>query len=64
MVGRIAPYQANNVQRSYLRQQRVGERIADAKAKAAADQPSVEVEISPAARQAAEAAAECRDPGG
>ena len=56
MVGRIAPYQANNVQRSYLRQQRVGERIADARAKESAATPSVDVDISAAARKAAEAA--------
>ena len=56
MVGRIAPYQANNVQRSYLRQQRVGERIADVLAKESTDTPSVDVDISTAARKAAEAA--------
>lgn len=53
MVGRIAPYLANNVQQSYLRQQRVGERIAGAKAKA---NPATEVEISDAARRAADEA--------
>jgi hypothetical protein len=46
----------NNVQRSYQRQQRVGERIADAKAKANQDQPIAEVDISAAAQEAAEAA--------
>ena len=56
MVGRIAPYLLNSVQRSYQRQQRVGERIADAKAKANQDQPIVEVDISAAAQEAAEAA--------
>ncbi|MEE9256699.1 MAG: hypothetical protein V3V56_05995 [bacterium] len=56
MVGRIAPYQANNVQRSYLRQQRVGDRIADARAKESTATPSVDVDISAAARKAAEAA--------
>ncbi len=56
MVGRIAPYVANNVQQSYQRQQRVGERIADAKAKANRDLPIAEVDISAAAQQAAEAA--------
>ncbi len=53
MVGRIAPYLANNVQQSYLRQQRVGERIAGAKSKA---NPATQVEISDAARKAAEEA--------
>lgn len=53
MVGRIAPYLANNVQQSYLRQQRVGERIAGAKAKA---NPATQVEISDAARRAADEA--------
>ncbi len=56
MVGRIAPYLLNSVQRSYRRQQRVGERIADAKAKANQDQPIAEVDISAAAQEAAEAA--------
>jgi hypothetical protein len=46
----------NSVQRSYRRQQRVGERIADAKAKANQDQPIAEVDISAAAQEAAEAA--------
>jgi hypothetical protein len=54
MVGRIAPYLVNNVQRSYQRQQRVGERIADAKANQ--NQPIAEVDISAAAQEAAEAA--------
>jgi hypothetical protein len=53
MVGRIAPYQANNVQQSYLRQQRVGERIAGAKSKA---NSATQVEISNAARKAVEEA--------
>ncbi|MBT3350604.1 MAG: hypothetical protein HOC91_02950 [Nitrospinaceae bacterium] len=53
MVGRIAPYLANNVQQSYLRQQRVGERIAGAKLK---DNPAASVEISDAARRAADEA--------
>lgn len=53
MVGRIAPYLASNVQQSYLRQQRVGERIADAKSRENPDKPLYEVEISDAARKAA-----------
>ena len=39
-----------------MRQQRVGERIADARAKESTDTPSVDVDISTAARKAAEAA--------
>jgi len=56
MVARIAPYIATNIQRSYLRQQRVGERIADAKAKKADETSTFEVEISNAAHKAAEEA--------
>lgn len=56
MVGRIASYLASNIQRSYLRQQHVGERIADAKTKNASEKSPAEVEISNAARKAADAA--------
>lgn len=48
---KIAPYMAQSVTRSYLRQQRVGERIAEARAP---DQPAAEINISQAAREAAE----------
>ncbi len=50
---RIAPYLAQNIQRSYSRQQRVGERIAEVKTK---EQGATEVEISTQARAAAETA--------
>ena len=50
---RIAPYLAQNIQRSYSRQQRVGERIAEVKTK---EPGATEVEISSQARAAAETA--------
>ena len=51
---RIAPYLAQNIQRSYSRQQRVGDRIAGVKAKVAGTtKPATEVEISSQARDAA-----------
>ncbi len=54
---KIAPYRAQNIQRSYSRQQRVGERIAEVHGKEASlNQPASEVEISARARAAAEAA--------
>ncbi len=54
---RIAPYRAQNIERSYSRQQRVGERIAEVHGKEAGiTQPASEVEISARARAAAEAA--------
>lgn len=45
---KIAPYLATNIQRSYLRQQRIGERIAELKGadESAAAQPAAKVEIS------------------
>ncbi len=54
---RIAPYIAQNIQRSYARQQRVGERIAGEKVKESAQTgPASEVEISSQARDAADIA--------
>lgn len=44
---KIAPYLATNIQRSYLRQQRIGERIAELKGtdESAATQPAAQVDI-------------------
>ena len=44
---KIAPYLATSVQRSYLRQQRIGERIAELKGadESAATQPAAQVDI-------------------
>jgi len=56
VVGRIASYLVSNVQRSYMRQQHVGERIADAKAKDDSKKSPAEVDISDAARRAADEA--------
>jgi hypothetical protein len=54
---RIAPYRAQNIQRSYSRQQRVGERIAEVHGKeASTNGPASEVDISAQARAAAETA--------
>lgn len=52
---KIASHVAKSVSGSYIRQQRVGERIADAKAKniPAPPRPAAEVAISPAGYQAA-----------
>ena len=52
---KIASYVAKSVNGSYLRQQRVGEQIAEAKSKniPAPPRPAAEVAISPAGYQAA-----------
>lgn len=52
---RIAPYLAHDVQRSYLRQQRVGERIAEVKESSKA-KPATEVDISSEAQAASDLA--------
>lgn len=52
---RIAPYLAHDIQRSYLRQQRVGERIAEVKESNKAE-PATEVDISSEAKAASELA--------
>ncbi|MDA1001453.1 MAG: hypothetical protein O2807_13180 [bacterium] len=49
---KITPYLAQSVTRSYLRQQRVGERIADARV-SEVPAPDTEINISEAAREAA-----------
>ena len=54
---KIAPYRAQNIQRSYSRQQRVGERIAEVHGKEASiPEPASEVDISAQARAAAKSA--------
>ncbi|MEE9276423.1 MAG: hypothetical protein V3V62_14050 [bacterium] len=65
---KIAPYLAQNVSRSYLRQQRIGERIAESRGRSSGEippRPAVQIELSQAARQASEdarrQAAEFRD---
>lgn len=49
---KIAPYLASTVQRTYMRQQRIGERLAELRAATApADTPAAQIHISPDALQ-------------